>query len=72
MVFCPRTVRLAAAVLAARRVTAATSYDVVQRSRPPPVPQAEGTYADVAEPVAMAPTGGVSVTHYADGSVSTA
>ena len=70
--FRPCTVRLAAAVLTARRVVAATSYDVVQRSRPPPVPQAEGSYAEVAEPVAMAPTGGVSVTHYADGSISTA
>ena len=70
--FRPCTVRLAAAALATRRVAAATSYDVVQRSRPPPVPQAERGYDEVAEPVAMAPTGGVSITHYADGSVSTA
>ena len=44
------------------------SYDVVQR----PVPHAEGGYASVAAPVIMAPAGGVALTHYTDGAISTA
>ena len=48
------------------------SYDVVERDRPHPVPHAEAGYADVEQQIVMAVSGGVSITHYADGSVSTA
>ena len=70
-----RPCALPPAALAARPaacVVPNNSYDVVQRSRPPPVPQATRGYDEVAQPAIMAPGGGVSITHYADGSVSTA